>query len=193
MRSRRLRNEASAATRSAQAPFCATLANAPHCGTAATNAHHPHHFRDRCRSGRHFVASFPRPSGNATGFINYEPTIASKWLELLKEIAPRVNRVARMVRVIEGLATDWRIVRAIRPTIRRKDSASAHSSAQSKRRSRCRQGHRLTNLNLLCGGPAWCPCPGRGLSLKRSHESGGRGCNHIHWSCDLFSSHRFFD
>jgi putative tryptophan/tyrosine transport system substrate-binding protein len=41
-----------------------------------------------------FVASFPRPGGNATGFINHEPTIAGKWLELLKEIAPRVNRVA---------------------------------------------------------------------------------------------------
>ena len=44
--------------------------------------------------GSGFVASFPRPGGNATGFINYEPTIASKWLELLKEIAPRVNQVA---------------------------------------------------------------------------------------------------
>jgi putative tryptophan/tyrosine transport system substrate-binding protein len=44
--------------------------------------------------GSGFVASFPRPGGNATGFINHEPTIAGKWLELLKEIAPRVNRVA---------------------------------------------------------------------------------------------------
>ena len=44
--------------------------------------------------GSGFVASFPRPGGNATGFINFEPTIAGKWLELLKEIAPRVNRVA---------------------------------------------------------------------------------------------------
>jgi putative ABC transport system substrate-binding protein len=44
--------------------------------------------------GSGFVASFPRPGGNVTGFINYEPTIASKWLELLKEIAPHVQRVA---------------------------------------------------------------------------------------------------
>jgi putative ABC transport system substrate-binding protein len=44
--------------------------------------------------GSGFVASFPRPGGNVTGFINFEPTIAGKWLELLKEIAPRVNRVA---------------------------------------------------------------------------------------------------
>jgi putative ABC transport system substrate-binding protein len=41
-----------------------------------------------------FVASFPRPGGNVTGFLGLEPTIAGKWLELLKEIAPRVTSVA---------------------------------------------------------------------------------------------------
>ena len=44
--------------------------------------------------GSGFVASFPRPGGNVTGFTILEPTMAGKWLELLKEIAPRVNRVA---------------------------------------------------------------------------------------------------
>jgi putative ABC transport system substrate-binding protein len=44
--------------------------------------------------GSGFVASFPRPGGNVTGFTNIEPTIAGKWLELLKEIAPQVVRVA---------------------------------------------------------------------------------------------------
>jgi putative tryptophan/tyrosine transport system substrate-binding protein len=44
--------------------------------------------------GSGFVASFPRPGGNVTGFINMEPTMSGKWLELLKEIAPRVARVA---------------------------------------------------------------------------------------------------
>jgi putative ABC transport system substrate-binding protein len=44
--------------------------------------------------GSGFVESLPRPGGNVTGFINLEPTMAGKWLELLKEIAPRVNRVA---------------------------------------------------------------------------------------------------
>ena len=44
--------------------------------------------------GSSFVESLPRPGGNVTGFINLEPTMAGKWLELLKEIAPRVNRVA---------------------------------------------------------------------------------------------------
>ena len=44
--------------------------------------------------GSGFVANFPRPGGNVTGFTNIEPTMAGKWVELLKEIAPRVTRVA---------------------------------------------------------------------------------------------------
>ena len=41
-----------------------------------------------------FVASLTRPGGNITGFSNLEPTLGAKWLELLKEIAPNVRRVA---------------------------------------------------------------------------------------------------
>jgi putative ABC transport system substrate-binding protein len=44
--------------------------------------------------GSGFVASLSRPGGNTTGFTNIEGSIAGKWLELLKQIAPRVNRVA---------------------------------------------------------------------------------------------------
>ena len=44
--------------------------------------------------GSGFVESLARPGGNATGFTVLEPTTAGKWLELLKEIAPRVNRAA---------------------------------------------------------------------------------------------------
>jgi putative ABC transport system substrate-binding protein len=44
--------------------------------------------------GSGFVASFARPGGNVTGFTVMEKTMAGKWLELLKEIAPRVTRVA---------------------------------------------------------------------------------------------------
>jgi putative tryptophan/tyrosine transport system substrate-binding protein len=43
--------------------------------------------------GNGFVASFPRPGGNVTGFINNEPTMGGKWVELLREIAPSVTRV----------------------------------------------------------------------------------------------------
>jgi putative tryptophan/tyrosine transport system substrate-binding protein len=43
--------------------------------------------------GAHFVADLSRPGGNVTGFTAMEMTIASKWLELLKEIAPSIKRV----------------------------------------------------------------------------------------------------
>jgi putative tryptophan/tyrosine transport system substrate-binding protein len=46
--------------------------------------------------GSGFVASFPHPGGNVTGFVTMEPSLAGKWLELLKEIAPRVARVAML-------------------------------------------------------------------------------------------------
>ena len=44
--------------------------------------------------GGGWVASLARPGGNATGFATYEFSMGGKWLELLKEIAPRVTRVA---------------------------------------------------------------------------------------------------
>ena len=46
--------------------------------------------------GNGFVNSFAYPGRNATGFTNYEPTIPGKWLELLREIAPRTSRVAAL-------------------------------------------------------------------------------------------------
>jgi putative ABC transport system substrate-binding protein len=44
--------------------------------------------------GQGFVASLPHPGGNITGFALYEYGIGTKWLELLKEIAPHLTRVA---------------------------------------------------------------------------------------------------
>jgi putative tryptophan/tyrosine transport system substrate-binding protein len=44
--------------------------------------------------GAGFVANLARPGGNATGFTIYEYSMSGKWLELLKEIAPRVTRAA---------------------------------------------------------------------------------------------------
>jgi putative ABC transport system substrate-binding protein len=44
--------------------------------------------------GSGFVASLPNPGGNATGFVNMEDTMSGKWLQLLKEVAPRTRKVA---------------------------------------------------------------------------------------------------
>jgi putative ABC transport system substrate-binding protein len=46
--------------------------------------------------GSGFVASLPRPGGNATGFTPIEGSLGGKWVELLKEIAPQIARVTLM-------------------------------------------------------------------------------------------------
>jgi ABC-type uncharacterized transport system substrate-binding protein len=46
--------------------------------------------------GSGFVASLPRPGGNITGFSPLEASMTSKWLELLTEIAPGLQRAAMM-------------------------------------------------------------------------------------------------
>jgi putative ABC transport system substrate-binding protein len=44
--------------------------------------------------GAGFVDSLARPGGNATGFVQFDYAISGKWLELLKEVAPGVTRIA---------------------------------------------------------------------------------------------------
>src|SRR5204863_1083116 len=44
--------------------------------------------------GSGFVESLARPGGNATGFAFFEYSISGKWLEILRQVAPRVTRVA---------------------------------------------------------------------------------------------------
>jgi len=43
---------------------------------------------------RRLIASMEKPAGNFTGYVEFEPGIGVKWLELLKQIAPNVTRVA---------------------------------------------------------------------------------------------------
>jgi len=57
--------------------------------------------------GSGFVASLAHPGGNVTGFTLSEPTMAGKWVELLKEIAPRVNRVALLFNPVTAPYADY--------------------------------------------------------------------------------------
>jgi putative tryptophan/tyrosine transport system substrate-binding protein len=47
--------------------------------------------------GAGYVASLPRPGGNITGFTLYEPTLAGKWLGVLKEVTPGLARVGLLI------------------------------------------------------------------------------------------------
>jgi putative ABC transport system substrate-binding protein len=67
--------------------------------------------------GSGFVASLPRPGGNATGFTPIVNSLGGKWVELLKEIAPRMARVALLFNpptatFIEGFLTPFKAAAA---------------------------------------------------------------------------------
>jgi putative ABC transport system substrate-binding protein len=69
--------------------------------------------------GGGLVDSLARPGGNATGFMSFEYGLSGKWLELLKEIAPRVTRAA----VLRDPAfssgnSQFAVIRAMAPSLR---------------------------------------------------------------------------
>src|SRR5262249_43648212 len=68
--------------------------------------------------GSGWVDSLARPGGNATGFMSYEFSIAGKWLELLKEIAPAVTRVAVLRDASQAFATSmFATMQAVAPPL----------------------------------------------------------------------------
>ena len=69
--------------------------------------------------GAGFVESLSRPGGNATGFLNFEYGLSGKWLELLRDIAPGVTRVAvvRDAGISAGLG-QFGAIQAVAPSLR---------------------------------------------------------------------------
>jgi putative tryptophan/tyrosine transport system substrate-binding protein len=67
--------------------------------------------------GAGFVASMSRPGGNTTGFTAFEYSISGKWLEMLKQIAPRVTRVAvlRDAAISSGIG-QFAVIQAVAPS-----------------------------------------------------------------------------
>jgi putative ABC transport system substrate-binding protein len=68
--------------------------------------------------GAGFVDSLARPGGNATGFMAFEFSLASKWPELLKQIAPNVTRVAVLRDASQGFAmSQFAAIQAVAPSL----------------------------------------------------------------------------
>jgi putative ABC transport system substrate-binding protein len=57
--------------------------------------------------GSGLIASLARPGGNITGFSNFEPAMAGKWLELLNETASSVTRVVAIFDRANALNTEY--------------------------------------------------------------------------------------
>jgi putative tryptophan/tyrosine transport system substrate-binding protein len=69
--------------------------------------------------GAGFVDSLARPGGNATGFMSREYSLSGKWLELLKEIAPSVTRVAVLRdAALSGGPVQFGVIQAVAPSLR---------------------------------------------------------------------------
>jgi putative ABC transport system substrate-binding protein len=91
--------------------------------------------------GQGFVQSFARPGGNITGFANFEPSMAGKWLALLKDIDPRLVRAAGLFnpdaapdggsyfyRAFEAAARDLAITPFVKPVRTNSEIDSAISA-----------------------------------------------------------------
>jgi putative ABC transport system substrate-binding protein len=68
--------------------------------------------------GQGFVQSLARPGGNVTGFSNLEFSLVGKWLQLLKEAAPRITRVGLMISTGNASSPRWyQEFKAVAPTL----------------------------------------------------------------------------
>jgi putative ABC transport system substrate-binding protein len=69
--------------------------------------------------GAGFVRSLARPGGNVTGFMTVEYSMGGKWLELLKQIAPEVTRVAVLRDPGQGSGiSEFAAIQAVAPTFK---------------------------------------------------------------------------
>jgi putative ABC transport system substrate-binding protein len=69
--------------------------------------------------GLGIVDSLARPGGNVTGFISWEFNFSGKWLELLKQVAPDVTRVAVLRDTAIGTGTSqFAVIQALAPSLR---------------------------------------------------------------------------
>jgi len=68
--------------------------------------------------GSGYVKSLSRPGGNATGFMQFEYSLSGKWLELLKEIAPRVTRAAILWEpALSSAVGQFAVIQAVAPSL----------------------------------------------------------------------------
>ena len=123
-----------------------------------------------------FVDSLARPGGNATGFMLFEYSISGKWLELLKQIAPGVTRVAVLgdPNTPTGPA-QFGVIQAVAPMLRVEVSAFNKRDADEIERA----------ITAFARIPEWRSDFDRGRASLRSSRSDHHPCGALQASRDL--------
>ena len=105
--------------------------------------------------GAGFVDSLSRPSGNATGFMVFEYGISPKWLELLKQIAPSVTRVAviRDAAIASGIG-QFGAIRAVSSSFGMEVSPIGASDALEIERAVSAFAHGPSGGMIVTGSPS---------------------------------------
>jgi putative ABC transport system substrate-binding protein len=67
--------------------------------------------------GAGYVESLSRPAGNATGFAMFEYSLSAKWPELLKQVAPGVNRAAVLRDTLPSGIGQFAVIQSVAPTV----------------------------------------------------------------------------
>jgi putative ABC transport system substrate-binding protein len=85
--------------------------------------------------GAGFVDNQARPSGNLTGFANWEPSMGGKWQDLLKEVAPQVERVGILIDPDEPINVQFfKFAEAAAPSLKVNTAAlGVHDAAEIER------------------------------------------------------------
>ena len=138
-----------------------------------------------------WLDSLARPGGNATGFTSFGYDIGGKWLELLKEIAPRVTRVAvlRDSALTAGVG-QWSAIQTAAPSFGMEAIPINLSDARELERAISRFAH-PANGGLI----VTCCTAESAIGTKRTSRLLRRTClllgvKRTYWSCRLFYPQR---
>ena len=150
--------------------------------------------------GAGLVESLARPGGNVTGFITFEYGMSAKWLELLKEIAPSVTRVAVLRDPDHPVGIgQFAAIQAVAPSLgvrgepdrrarRRRDRARRRGVRARRERRPDRDGERVAIDSSRADRRARGPAPtARGLLRSRTSSTAG---GLISYGPDLIDQYR---
>jgi putative ABC transport system substrate-binding protein len=106
--------------------------------------------------GAGFVETLARPGGNTTGFMLFEYSLSGKWVELLKQIAPTVTRVAVLRRATPSASAEFAAIQAIAQSLSMEVSpVSIRDTADMERTAKALSRSANNGLIVTPSASAW--------------------------------------